>query len=815
METDILTTEGTSCFHCGEECSSDAIQVDEKPFCCEGCKLVYQVLEENDLDNYYQLQDQPGTSQLGSTARKRFDYLDDESLLEKLADFQNDHITRLSLYIPGIHCTSCVWLLENLYKLNEGITQCSVNFLKRELSLTFDHRQTSLRQIAELLNSIGYEPDLRLDRFEKKAKTRPDHRLWLKLGVAGFAFGNIMLFSFPDYLAGTSTDLDGTFSFFFGFLNIALALPVLFYSSSDYLKSAWAAVRQGGVNLDVPISIGIMSLFGRSVYEIVLGIGTGYMDSFTGLVFFLLIGRIVQKKTYERLAFDRDYRSYLPLSVTIVDDEEKEHSISINKITEGVRMLIRNQELIPADATLLSDQCFVDYSFITGESEPVKIEEGDTIYAGGRIVGKSALMVATREVSNSYLTKLWNDAAFDSESKGMDVSSLADRISPHFTLAVLAIAMAAALWWLPAGAEQSINVFTAVLIIACPCALALSTPFTLGSVLNILSRSGLYVKGIEVVEKLAKVTDVVFDKTGTLTRSDQADVTFKGDILKKQDKEMIKSVCKQSVHPLSQKIVTFLGGIPLRPVEQFEEQVNKGLKAMVNGHHILIGSASFLEEQSGGSFSDQEISGRAVSVVHVAIDGKWRGWFELSSMYRRGIPELLSGLKEQFSTYLISGDNDQQKQELEVYFDKESLLFNQKPQEKLDFIKELQHRDRRILMVGDGLNDAGALQQSNFGIALTDNVSSFTPACDAILDGDAISMLDRFISFARKSIHIILWSFGISLVYNIVGLSFAVTGHLSPLVAAVLMPLSSISIMVFTSVTTHLTAKKMGLAAWK
>ncbi len=815
MSSKILTSELTVCYHCGEECSSDAIKLDDKLFCCEGCKLVCQILEDNDLETYYCLEDQPGISQRETRANKRFEYLEDETVIEEIVDFRNESSTTISLYIPGIHCTSCVWLLENIYKLDQGVTQSSVNFLKRELSLTFNHKQTSLRQVVELLNTIGYEPEFRLDRLDKKFKTSPDRRLWLKLGVAGFAFGNIMLFSFPDYLAGSSYDLDGAFSVFFGILNIALALPVLLFSSSEYLKSAWAAIKQGGINLDVPISLGILALFGRSLFEIATGTGTGYMDSFTGLVFFLLIGRIIQKKTFERLAFDRDYKSYLPLSVTILDSNGEESSVSVKKIREDTRMLIRNQELIPADARLLSEQCFVDYSFITGESEPVKIEENETVYAGGRVVGQSALMSATKEVSSSYLTKLWNNAVFNPASQKDKITSLADKISPHFTLTVLTVAMAAGLWWLPTGSEQSINVFTAVLIIACPCALALSTPFTLGSALNIFSRNGLYIKGIDVIESLSRVTDVVFDKTGTLTRSDQAEISFAEGQLTEKEYRMVKSVCKQSVHPLSQKIVSYLETLPLLSVDHFEEQVNKGLKANVEGKWVLIGSVSFLEEETGLYVNGQYGNEKAGSIVHVAIDDEWKGYFEMKSQYRSGITSLLKKLKTNFSTYLISGDNDQQKEELSTYFPDNSLLFNCKPQQKLDFIKELQDRDRQILMVGDGLNDAGALQQSNFGIALTDNVSSFTPSCDAILDGGALSLMDRFISFAQKSIRIIIWSFGLSLIYNIVGLSFAVTGQLSPLVAAILMPLSSISIMIFTSVTTHLTAKRMGLVAWK
>lgn len=811
MSTNTLIS--TDCFHCGEACDEEAVRLDDKYFCCEGCKLVFQILDDNELDTYYCLEHQPGVSLKKRRTNGRFEYLDDISVLERLTDFRNNSYVSVSLYIPNIHCTSCVWLLENLYKLDGGITKSSVNFLKRELSVSFDEDKTSLRSIVELLTSIGYEPELRLEKLDKKSASSPNRKLWLKLGVAGFAFGNIMLFSFPEYLSGSTLNTEGGFHIFFGILNITLALPVLLYSASDYLKSAWAAIKQGGINLDVPISIGILSLFGRSLYEILAGVGAGYMDSFTGLVFFLLIGRIVQKKTYERLSFDRDYRSYLPISVTVLDEDGNENSTSIDALQKGTRMLIRNQELVPADAVLQSENCFIDYSFITGESEPVEVGQGETIYAGGKVIGSAAEMTTAREVSNSYLTKLWNNAAFEDVKKA-NVTSLADRISPHFTLAVLGIAAASGILWWSVSAEMAISVFTAVLIIACPCALALSTPFTLGSALNIFSRNGLYIKGIEVIEKLANATALVFDKTGTLTKSEEAEVSFQG-ALRNTELALIKSACKQSVHPLSQKVVNYLNGQTTIPVHRFEETINKGITATVGDHEVLIGSGSFLAERLNTEPTQNTHQGEASSVVHVAIDGEWKGWFEIDSAYRPGIKDLLNTFRNRFSTFLISGDNDAQKTQFTPYFDESSLLFEQTPQQKLDFISQLQQTDRQVVMIGDGLNDAGALQKSDFGIALTDNVSSFTPACDAILDGQSLHQLDTFIDFAKSSITIIKLSFGLSLLYNIVGLGFAVAGQLSPLVAAILMPLSSISIMLFTTGSAYLTAKRKGLSTWK
>lgn len=815
MNADILTTEQTACYHCGEDCREDTVYIGEKAFCCSGCKMVYEILDDNELNNYYCLESQPGISFKKYKSSDRFDYLDDPSVIEKLTDFKNGSFRTITFYIPNIHCTSCVWLLENLYKLDAGVTKSSVNFMKREISISFRDDQTGIRSIVELLSSIGYEPELRLEKLEGKKSTTPDRKLWLKLGVAGFAFGNIMLFSFPEYLSGSTLNNQGSFHTLFGMLNILLAIPVLFYSAGDYLKSAWAAVRQGGINLDVPISMGILALFTRSIYEITTGVGAGYMDSLTGLVFFLLIGRIIQKKTYERLSFDRDYKSYLPISVTVADRDGEERTQSIDNLRVGTPIIIRNRELVPADAVLDSEKCFVDYSFITGESEPVEVKQGETIYAGGKIVGPSANMETVKEVSNSYLTKLWNESAFDESVPKPAVSSLADRISPHFTLAVLLIAITAGLLWWPVSVEMGITVFSAVLIIACPCALALSTPFTLGSALNIFSKNGLYIKGIEVIERLANASSIVFDKTGTLTKADHAEVTFHGKPLSRDEEVMIKSAARHSIHPLSQKIASGIDTQNGVSVTHFDEVINKGISAEIMGRHLCLGSRSFVESHVNEKSIPATPANRAVSIVHIAIDGTWKGWYEIANSYRSGMEEMLDTFKGRLATYLISGDNDSQQKQFAPHFPEHSLRFEQSPEQKLDFIRELQENDGKVIMIGDGLNDAGALRQSDFGIALTDNISSFTPACDAILDGASLGKMNRFLDFSQASITVVKLSFGLSLLYNVVGLSFAVAGQLSPLVAAILMPLSSISIMIFTTAGTHLAAKKTGLQTWK
>lgn len=807
---DSVNIEKTSCSHCGEP--SEPRVNSSLSFCCQGCETVYHLLADNNLCTYYTLDDSPGTTIKSGLERKRFDYLIDKEVQEKLIDFKNSEIASASFYVPNIHCTSCVWLLENLQNLNNGILQGTVNFLKRRLTLVFDTNKTDLRSIVELLTTIGYEPNLKLNQLEEKEQQSIPRGLWLKLGVAGFCFGNIMLFSFPEYLSMSISDSVGTFKIFFGALNILLAIPVLLYSSSDYLKSAWAAISQNGINLDVPISIGIIALFGRSLYEILSGTGAGYFDSFAGFIFFLLIGKIVQKKTFEGLSFDRDYKSYLPISVLkLINGIEQ--SVSVKTLTIGDEIVIRNNELIPCDSILQSDSSIIDYSFITGESTPVTKMHGDLIFAGGKIMGTQSKMMISKKVEHSYLTQLWeNDGIKSNEQR--EYKPLADRISPYFTISVIGIALISCLVWLYIEPSKAFTIFTAVLIVACPCALALSAPFTFGSATNILSLNGLFLKNVDGIENLGSTDTIVFDKTGTLTNSEKAEINFVGEPLSEQDKKLIYASTKSSTHPYSKRISDYLNetNFEYNNLDFIEEIKGKGIHASYKGVVIHIGSKSFIKEYLGlNVYSSEKIA----SHVHVVINYIYKGCFEFNNKLRNGIEGLIRILRKEFELYLISGDNEKDASRLSPLFEKTNTMhFNQSPRQKLDFVESIAANKRNVLMIGDGLNDAGALKKSHFGIALSDKTSSFSPACDAILDGNELKNFNKIIDFSKASISIVNISFGLSLLYNITGLSFAVTGHLSPLVAAILMPLSSITIMAFTTFATRIKARKIGLRIW-
>jgi len=345
----------TSCFHCGDNCNSSIIKFDDKSFCCNGCKTVYEIFSKNDLTCYYDFQVSPGA--IPKEIEGKYDFLSKENIIENLTEFNDGIIQIATLYIPHIHCSSCIWILENLNKLNSNISSSQVNFGKKTIRITYNPGSYSLKDAVLLLSSIGYEPYISLNDF-KTGKEHINRTLIYKLGIAGFAFGNIMFLSFPEYFEVGEFWLE-QYKYLFRWLMFTFSLPVVFYAGQDYFISAYKGLRSNLLNIDVPIALGIAVLFVRSTLEITFDLGSGFFDSLTGLIFFLLLGKYFQQKTYSFLSFERDYKSYFPIAITKINNG-KEDPIQVYDIKKGDRLLIRNEELIPVDGILINGKAKID-----------------------------------------------------------------------------------------------------------------------------------------------------------------------------------------------------------------------------------------------------------------------------------------------------------------------------------------------------------------------------------------------------------------------------------------------------------------------
>lgn len=793
-----------NCFHCGDACLDVEIKHEEKSFCCHGCKTVFDILHDNHLSYYYDLENTPGISP--KEIAGKFDFLDNEAIVEKLLEFNDGNTQIVSFLIPSIHCSSCIWILENLNKLNPSVKSSQVNFPEKTVRITFSTEENSLKNLVILLSRIGYEPYISLDDSEKKEKYI-NRSLIYKLGIAGFAFGNIMFLSFPEYFEHSEFWLD-QFKPFFRWLMFAFSLPVVFYSGSGYFTSAYKGLRSKILNIDVPIALGIAVLFIRSTIDIVFDLGTGFFDSLSGLVFFLLLGKFFQQKTYSYLSFERDYKSYFPIAVTRLfknaEGNTIEEQAEVYTVQKGDRLLIRNNEIIPVDAILIKGNALIDYSFVTGEAEPISKQSGDKLFAGGKQQAGILEVEVLKPVAQSYLTQLWSNDVFSKDKSGI-FESITDSISKRFTVVLLTIAFISTIFWLVVDPSKAFNVFTSVLIVACPCAIALAAPFTLGNVLRIFGREKLYLKEASVIEQMAKLDTVVFDKTGTLTTNQKNMISYEGIALSEEEKQLLTSTLRASSHPLSRSLYNMLDKNNIQTLDEFEEEVGKGISATAKNNSIKVGSYEFV-----GYYDELTSEVKNRTTVHISANQVYKGCYIFNSEYRNGVAEIFEQLGADKDVVVLSGDNEGERERLEELLPKGTkLYFNQKPDDKLNFIKTLQQKGKQVLMIGDGLNDAGALKQSNVGFVISENTNVFSPACDGILDATRFNKIGDFLNFSKKGIKIIKWAFLFSLFYNLIGLTFAVTGHLKPVVAAILMPLSSISIVIFTTIATQYAGKKL------
>ncbi len=770
------------CGHCGDPCATGAVVTDTHVFCCVGCQSVFEILRDHDLAAFYICDPAAGLSQRTGQAPSAdaFASLDLPEVAEGFLTPGGDRIRRATFPVPNLHCAACVWLLEQLWKLDPAVRRSEVDLVQRVVRVDFDTHKTSLRRIAELLARVGYAPSLDVSGQAGGAPSAR-RRLYVQLGLAGFAFGNAMIFSIPRYVNGAP--LDPLFQGWFNALNVALALPVFFVSASDYWRGAWAALRARTVTLDVPIALGLLVLFARSLADIVAGAGEGYLDSFTGLVFFLLIGRLFQMKAFEHLTFDRTMAAFLPLSVLTERDGER-RATPVGDIRAGDILHVRPREVVPTDAVLLSASGTLEYAFVTGEQTPILIRAGQHVRAGGRVIGGTLRLAALSQPSESRLAAMFSGLGGTHRPEHWLVSVSA-RFGQGFTVAAIGLAAAGALWWWP-DTRMALNVATSVLIIACPCALTLSAPITLGTALGRLGRRGWFLRTPSVVLDLARIDTVVFDKTGTLATSGS---TAAAPELDGAAWRLARRLATESLHPTSRAIAADFDPADLvaLPVTHLDESPHGGIRGQVAGHVVAIGTAAYVGRGVGPEGTNGPL------VTWARVDDRF-GQVVVSPTMRPGVPALLTALRRGYRLWLTSGDHALEAPSWRPWFG-ERLRFLQSPVDKVSLVRDRQAEGRHVLVVGDGLNDAGALRSAHVGLAVSDDTACIVPSCDAIVGGRDLASLAGVLAYARRARRVIVLCFVVSLLYNAIGLSLALAGHLTPLATAVLMPVSSLTIV--------------------
>jgi Cu+-exporting ATPase len=770
------------CDYCGNDCAEDLIVLQQKNYCCYGCATLDDVISK--------------VKEAGSEISIKYKQYDLDEFFNQLVDYQNETIYKITISLPNIHCSSCIELLEDLPTFYSEIHSATVNFEQRKAILVIE-KSLKLSFVAQLLDDIGYPPQLGISqKLETESRKLANYNLF-KLAVAGFCFGNIMLFSMPHYF-GLHIGEDGFFAKLFSYLSVVLSLPVVFFSGREYLVSAYKSIRAKRSHLNIPISIGIVTLFVWSLYEIFSQTGIGYLDSLAGFIFFLLIGKWFQTKIYDQVSYQRNVSEFIPLIVRQITDGDEEEWKRLDQLKKGDHIVVKNEEIIPTDGEIVSGNGLIDYSFITGESIPEAVSVGEVVFSGGCQKSGDLVISLSKTPDVSQLWDTWSTPKVQKEFN----THWTDVISKYFTVAIIVLATIAGLAWLSVGTVKALFVFSSVLIVACPCALALSAPFTYGGVLRAFSKNNFFLKEANAVSIMSRINHLIFDKTGTLTQSDAVGVTELGNFTK-EFKSGVYALVKQSNHPLSRAITEYL--LPYKhviSVSQFEELPGKGLQGIIDGKAYKIGSKKWILN------ADSEDTSAA---VYVSIDNQYIGKLSIVTQYRNKLNQLFSQLGGMMKLSVLSGDNDAEKNHLQkMYAGFAALRFNLKPKDKAEIVKELK-KDQSVCMMGDGLNDSSAITECDLGIAVTESLNGFYPGSDAVLLGEGFEKLPKLFALARYSKVVLKWCLIFSLTYNLGGLSFAVAGKLTPVVAAILMPLSSISVVILATLMVRIKSKKLGM----
>ena len=758
------------CVHCGNECDIAPILFDEMPFCCNGCMQAYQLI-------HYAISCAPEekTQPLQFKTKANWEELNLSELRKQFIQYEDKQRVVVVFRLPQMHCSSCVYVLEHLNRLNPKIQSTTVNFSEKTIRAVFD-ADLPLSEFAATLDLVGYAPFL-LKEIEEDHVTQNHRKHRIKaLVISGFCFGNIMLFSLPEYF-NLDIQSDTSFVHFFRWAALIFSLPVFLYGSREFYRNAWAGIRGKYMHIDVPLVLSLMVAYGRSLYEVISESGSGYFDSYTGIVFFMLVGRQFQDVKTDRLGLFTNFKSFFPISVKRKSGSKLE-TIALSEIKPGDEIQIHTEEIIPFDGELLSVDTSLDYSFVTGESRWVEVLQNEMVFSGARNMGPAILLRVEKTIDQSQLGSLWNNQAKQNES--IEKLSFTHRVAKWFTLVLILLSVAAFLYWIPFSTQRAFQALTTALIVACPCALLLSHTFATGNASRVVSELGIWVKNGFVWDQLAKIRQIYFDKTGTLTNTQRPQVSWTGSELSSVEIQIVSMLCSQSIHPVSQVIYHHLNIHDMLFMEGIKEIPGQGIVGRFQNETFELKKS----DHGTGFYKNNHLLGE----------------FQITFALREGIKESLKSLETQYQLGMLTGDNNKDQQRISNLFHNTSALhYAVSPIEKKALIKKA-NKESGTAYFGDGLNDTGALNEALVGFSVRDAHERFTPAADVLFPGNRMNQVHQFFAFSKRVKQVIQLSFIFSLVYNFIGLSFALTGTLSPLIAAILMPVSTITIILITTI---------------
>jgi Cu2+-exporting ATPase len=812
----IVAATAVPCAHCTLPVPRAEVRAGESlQFCCGGCRAVYGALHECGLERYYELRERGDVTVATATNTENaeparvtgrgFEALDDEAFLTRHARVDHEGLSRIELRVDGIRCGACVWLLEAMPRIVRGVHEIRIDGARGIARVRWNRSERALSDIARRLDALGYQLVPFADP-DAVARERAVNRAWVvRIGVAGAIATNAMAIAFALY-GGILGEMEPSYRLFFQWCTVGLAIASLAWPGRVFLTNAIAAVRARTPHMDLPVAFGLVAAVLAGLVATVHGSGSIYCESASMLVFLLLVGRFVQ---YGK---QRKAREQVELLLAIVPSiarrvtrdasgHERVVEVPVDALLPGDCVEVTAGEACPADGRLLDSAAHVDLSHLTGESAPQRVAAGGPVFAGSRVLGapvRIEVLVAGAATRAAKLLDLVRDAS----ERRAPVIELANRIAGWFLLVVVILAATTIAWWLPrVGAEEALGRAVALLVVTCPCALGLATPLAVVAGIGKGARRGVLIKGGDVLERAARVGTLVLDKTGTLTEGQTEAIAWLGS---REALALGAALESRSAHPVARAIVERFGedGSACVPTD-VREIPGLGIEGRIGARLVRVGSARFMESIAAAMPDElreeaREQSGRGFASVFVAVQGKVEAVVAVGDAIRRDARETVARLRRAgWRVMIASGDDPVVVSGVARVLGVEArdALGALSPEEKLELVRR-SDLARPVVMVGDGVNDLAALAAADVGVAVRNGAQASHHVADVCLAARGIRPLERFLVGARSTMRTIEVNLLISIAYNVVGGAMAFAGLVNPLVAAIIMPLSGLTVLV-------------------
>ncbi|MFZ1574820.1 MAG: heavy metal translocating P-type ATPase [Chromatiaceae bacterium] len=808
------------CFHCGLPVAPrDEVRApvrnQMRTFCCTGCKSVCEAIHAAGLEGFYQRTPEGEVLGPPPESPKELALYDIDEVQEEFVDSLGE-TREINLLVEGIHCAACVWLIESSLKAMPGVAEARVNLTGRRLRLKWDNSRLKLSQALKRLGEIGYAAVPFDPEVAEGSLQRATRRLLYRLAVAAFGMMNLMWISIALYSGADQGEFRGLFHW----IGFAIATPVLIYSGWPFYRGAWLGVRAGSLTMDLPIAIGVSITYGYSLYVTISGsrIGDVYWDTVVNFLFVILVGRFLESiSKRQAVAATQRLLDLQPKVATVLRGGD-EVLLPIRAVRVSETVLVRPGEKVPVDGVILEGLSQLDESMLTGEAAPVSKKRGDRV-AAGTLNGSGALRVQVegllRDTALGRIIALVEEA----QASKAPIQCTADRIVPWFVAVTLTLGLMTFLFWVSTDFEVALMAATAVLIITCPCAFGMATPMAIAVASGLGARHGILVKTGAVLESLSTIDHFVFDKTGTLTEGRPAvtAIASGGGIWRGGEgldphSELARHLAslaaleRFSEHPVALAVLNLCRDQALEfrhlAVADTMSRPGHGILGRVGGQSVIAGTVDWLIAQGVDPWAgplavaDQEFQTSGATLIYVALDGRAVLVLAVQDRLRFNAAEVVAGLKAQgIHVTLLTGDRRVTAERIATALGGVEVIAEVLPEAKDRVIADLQHHGQRVAMVGDGVNDAPALVRADVGIAMGSGTDVSIASADIVLMQADLARVPQAAALSRRTLKTIRQNIGISIAYNLIMVPLAMAALVTPLVAAVSMPLSSLAVI--------------------